>query len=129
MDERMLPPFLLISGPQDHYWHSVLEETLASLGHLQVVAEQAAIQSIIGQDYQAVIVDAGAVDHLAFLVSRIRAQRPDARVIVVTASPNWQLAREALQSGASDCIRKSPHRAELLSAFQAALSKPVLPWP
>lgn len=121
--------FLLINGTREHYWCQVLEEALAPLGSLQVGSEEEAIRLILQQSYDMIIVDATIVNDTPLLVSRIRAQRPDARVVVVTASPTWQRARDVFYAGATDYIRKSLNKEELLSAFQIALAKTPSPWP
>jgi DNA-binding NarL/FixJ family response regulator len=121
--------FLLIGGSQNSYWQNVLKETLAPLGHLQVVGEESVIDLIAQINYAAVIVDAGNVEDSALLTCRIRAQCPQTRVIIVTASPRWNLAREAFQSGATDYIYRSADRDELILSIKEAMNKPVLPWP
>jgi DNA-binding NtrC family response regulator len=121
-------PFLLISGEED-VWAQVLEQRLAPLGPLRITEEAAAVDLVIENDYAAIFVDAVSVADFGLLTSRIRAQRPDARVIVVTASLTWQRAREAFRSGATDYIYRSIDKEELEALLRAALEKPVLPWP
>jgi|ERR1700754_2550833 len=121
-------PFLLISGEKDS-WAQVLEQSLESSGSLRVTEAGAAISLIIENDYAAIFVDAVSYTDFGLLTSRIRAQRPDARVIVVTSSLTWQRAREAFRSGATDYIYRSIDRKELAASLEAALQKPILPWP
>jgi len=121
--------FLLINGSCDHYWREVLEEVLAPLGTLEVSREEEAIKLVLLSSYDLILVDATAVGNVPLLVARIRAQRPEARIVVATASPTWARAREAFQSGATDYIRKSLNREEILSAVQTALVKILPPWP
>jgi DNA-binding NtrC family response regulator len=121
--------FLLVSGPDDEYWQQVLEETIAPLGKLQVVTEELAIRHILQHGYTAIFVDVGKVSNFALLTSRIRAQRPEARVIVVATNTSWERAREAFRSGATDYICKAVEKEDLLSSVEGALSKRVLPWP
>jgi DNA-binding NtrC family response regulator len=121
--------FLLINGIRERRWRKVLEEALAPLGTLQVGEEKDAVEVVLQQSYDVVVVDATVVKDVPLLVSRIRAQQPDARIVVATASPTWRRAREAFYAGATDYIRKSLNKEEILSAFQAALAKTPLPWP
>jgi DNA-binding NtrC family response regulator len=99
------------------------------MGLLQVVEEDGAMDLVIEHDYAAIFIDAVTAADFGLLTSRIRAQRPDARVIVVTASLTWKRAREAFRSGATDYVYRSIDRKELESSIAAALEKPVLPWP
>jgi DNA-binding NtrC family response regulator len=121
--------FLLINESSDHYWHEVLERTLTSIGTLQIsTGEDANVLEQLDR-FDLIIVDATAVENMPLFVARIRSQRPEARIVVATASPTWTRAREAFQSGAIDYIRKSLDREELLGAVQAALNKILPPWP
>jgi CheY-like chemotaxis protein len=115
--------FLLINGIRERRWRRVLEEALAPLGTLQVGKEEDAVEVVLQQSYDVIIVDATVVKDVPLLVSRIRTQQPDARIVVATASPAWQRAREVFYAGATDYIRKSLNEEEILSAFQAALAK------
>ena len=125
----MQPTFLLINGTRERYWHQVLEDALAPLGTLQIGEEEKAVELVLQQDYDIVIVDATVVRDVPLRVSRIRAQRPDARIVVATTSPTWTRARAAFRAGATDYIRKSLNKDELLSAFRVALAKTLPPWP
>lgn len=121
-------PFLLITGENDS-WAQVLEQSLAPLGSLQIAEEAEAIGLIIEKDYAAIFVDAVSYTDFGLLTSRIRAQRPDARVIVATAALTWERAREAFRSGATDYVYRSIDRKDLAAVVEAVLQKPVLPWP
>jgi PAS domain S-box-containing protein len=121
--------FLLIGDSLDRHWRDILEEILSPLGHLEIVGEQMAVESLSERSRRAVIIDAGAVDNFALLTSRLRTHYPDARIIVVTASPSWKFAREAFRAGATDYLRKSVNRQELSLTLEQALAKPLLRWP
>jgi GAF domain-containing protein/CheY-like chemotaxis protein len=121
--------FLLVGDSTDAHWRDVLEETLAPLGQLDSVGEQAAADLMAERKYRAVFVNASAVDNFALLTARLRTRRPDTRIVVVTASPRWEFAREAFRSGATDYLRKTVDRKELSLSLTQALAKPLLPWP
>lgn len=118
--------FLLINELGD-YWNQVLEEALAPLGSLQTVTEGVAMDMVIENEYAAIIIVASHSSNFGLLTSRICAQRPEARVIIVSTSLTWQRAREAFRSGAIDYLYQSVDKAELLAEIQAALVKPVMP--
>jgi len=63
------------------------------------------------------------------MLSRLRAQQPEARIVIATTVPTWQRAREALRAGAADYIRKSLDEKELCSKIQAVLETPPPSWP
>jgi DNA-binding response OmpR family regulator len=104
-------------------WPLVLEQALSSLGNLVVVSEEDASQLVAKNIYDMIIVDAGAVRDVLRLVSYLRMAQPQTRIIVATASPTWQRAREVLKAGATDYIRKSQDEKKLLSDIQTVLEQ------
>lgn len=117
------PSFLLVSADHDIYWQEVLTEALSTLGTLQVATEREAVEAIIAHNYRAIILDAGMVENFALLTSRICAQWPEARVIVITTSLTWKRARDAFQAGAVDYLYKSPNKGELFRTIKQTLDK------
>lgn len=117
--------FLLIGEKTGTQWPLILQQALSLLGKLWIVSEEEAVRAVSESRYDVVIIDAGAVRDAASLVSRLREQQPQARIIVATASPTWQRSREVLQAGAADYIRKSLDEKELRSKIQAVLEVPL----
>jgi DNA-binding NarL/FixJ family response regulator len=113
--------FLLVGEIMETRWPLVLERALSTLGKLTVVSEERTHQELSQQRYDVIIIDAGAVQDAASLVSRLRDVQPASRVIVATASPTWQRAREMLKAGASDYIRKSQSEQKIRADIQAVL--------
>ena len=114
---------LLIGVSHNDPWRQVIEEASAFLGNLQSSQEVDVFRLIHQQDYVLIVIDAAKVEDVFLLISSIRAQRPEARVVVVTTSPTWRRAREAFRAGATDYIRKSLNKRETLAALQAAVDK------
>jgi DNA-binding NarL/FixJ family response regulator len=117
----MTHTFLLIGEIKETHWPLVLERALSSLGKLIVISEEQVNQTLTERGYDVIIIDAGAVENAAALVSCLRLKRPESRIIVATASPTWQRAREMLKAGASDYIRKSQNEKKLQGEIQAVL--------
>jgi len=121
--------FLLITDPHDSSWQYWLEQALMPLGQLRVVQADYAVSQIAEEEYNIVIVDATAIEEVELLASRLRATRPDCRIVVMTASPTWQRARAAFEAGAIDYIPKSFNKDKLLDTFKQILQKPLPAWP
>lgn len=121
--------FLLVGDQQDAPWCQVLARALMSLGEPKVVSREEAAKYIAQDHYDVIVVDAATVEDVPSLVSHLRAKWPVARVVVATASPTWKRAREALQAGAADYIRKSLSEKEILSVFRDILFRTPPPWP
>ncbi len=114
--------FVLI-GNEKSPWPGALKEALAPLGELHIISEQEAFEEVDYTRYDVIIVDATAVKKVAPLVDHLHARQPEAKMVVATLSPTWQRAREAMQAGAADYIRKSLNRQETLDAMKKILSQ------
>jgi DNA-binding NtrC family response regulator len=69
--------------------------------------EGEARRAVTEREYALVVIDAGAVEEAAKLTAWLLATTPDLPIVVATASPTWQRARQVLKAGASDYIRKT----------------------
>lgn len=112
---------MLVSEEEETLWPRVLRRALAPLGELRILSEEKAVQVVTTSPVPLVILDAAAVQDVAGLTSRLKRERPDLHVVVATASPTWRRARQALQAGASDYIRKSLDEEELRAQIEAVL--------
>ncbi len=91
--------FLLINSLREPYWLQTLKEALSSLGTLHTRTENDITNLVLEGDYNIIIVDATAITDTPLLISHILAQQPEAKVIVVTASPTWRRAKAAFRAG------------------------------
>ena len=128
MDNAEKNHFLLIGISLGDPWRQVMEEALASLGTLQIVREVDALRLARQQDYDLIVIDATNVEDIFLLALSIRLQRPNAKIVIATASPDWKLAREAFRTGATDYIQKSMNKEEILSTLRTAMDKIPPPW-
>jgi len=118
----MSPNFLLVGRQEDKGWSRILEQALAPLGKVEIVSEQDAADRLAKHECGAiVIIDATEVKEVPASVSRLRDRCPGSRIIVATASPTWQRARDAFQAGAIGYIRKSWDSQKLLAAIKGVL--------
>lgn len=109
--------FLLVNGRQPDHWHQVLEAALRPFGPLESTREETAVERVMEKSFDMIIVDATGVQRVKLLVERLSAQRPRTSIIVVTASPHWELARAAFLAGAVDYVFKSSDEGELRETF------------
>jgi DNA-binding NtrC family response regulator len=119
---------IVTSEAADKSWREWLAATLAPLGTLKAVEVNEAMKQIKEQ-YDIVIVDATVVDNVDAVVSGLRTEKPDSRIVVMTASPTWQRARAAFEAGAIDYLPKTMDEDEILSTFERIRNKPLPPWP
>lgn len=88
-------------------------------------SEQEVSAEILAKQYTLIIIDATVVKEPVLLVTSIRGQNPNARIVVATWVPTWKRAREILQAGALDYISKSANEQELLSAIKGILRSSI----
>jgi DNA-binding NarL/FixJ family response regulator len=110
---------LLVGCVNEDPWFQLLSEAIACWGTLEVVSESQAIGCAEQKHYKLVIVDATAVNDVALFITGMRAQLPETKFVVITASPSWQQARIVFQTGAVDYIHKSVTFHELCTTFAA----------
>lgn len=117
--------FLLLNGSDDDFSKDFLTEVLKPFGSLKVVpANQGSIPGNEEPD-GLIFIDATAVERAERLVAQLRLERPERRIVVLTASPTWKRARAAFEAGAMDYLPKTLPIEELRQAFRQALQNPL----
>lgn len=117
--------FLLLNGLDDGFFKDFLADVLAPLGTLGVAHAAEGWPADSQEPDGLILIDATVVEEAERLVARLRHERPERRIVVLTASPTWQRARAAFEAGAMDYLPKSMPVAELRAAFQLALQNPL----
>jgi DNA-binding NarL/FixJ family response regulator len=115
--------FLLI-GSSTSRWPTVLEKALLPLGTLITAKEEEAVGKVVSDCYDIAIIDARCVTDVRQMISRLRARRPETRVVVATLSTDWREAREVLRAGASDYILQAEDEKKLRSKIKEILDRP-----
>jgi len=115
--------FLLIGSKPGSSWAATVREELRPLGELETVPDSEALAQISKADYQMIIIDAGAVEDMASLISDLRKVASSVPIVVATASPTWQSAKEVFMTGADDYIRKSLDASALGTTLREILSR------
>ncbi|MFN8457503.1 MAG: response regulator [Anaerolineae bacterium] len=115
--------FLLIGASPNDPWLPIIEEALTSFGILQIISEADVYRLAQQQNYDLIIIDATKVADVFLLVSKIKEQKPNGKVVVATASPTWEKAREAFRTGATDYISRSMNKEIILSALRPIVEK------
>lgn len=104
--------FLYVTNNHTASWSAVLDQAITPLGTLEISSSS----GLCEQDLHHVailFVDASYVPDIVSFIRGAHQLCPNLPIIVVTASPTWKRAREAMQAGATDYIRKSSDVAEL----------------
>ncbi|MBK8128921.1 MAG: response regulator transcription factor [bacterium] len=121
-EENMGYQVLLITGNRSTAWGDILRQALANDGDLFTTTVATFDSVLTHQLFDLIIVDASEVADFTNVVREIRHHLPQSQVLVVTASPTWQRARDAMQAGAVDYVRKTQNPLELTRYLQSLLS-------
>jgi DNA-binding NtrC family response regulator len=113
--------FLLVSDSAGDHGNQVLRDALAALGYLQSTTEGDMESCLQGRTYDVVIVDAGAVASAPDVVCRVHSLDPGTKVVVITASPHWKIAKAVIQAGAADYLSKPLDKEQILASFRTML--------
>lgn len=127
MEKEMEAKVLLVDDEQDFL------ETLSSrleMRGLKVSAVTSGEQAVVEakeQDYDAIVVDLAmpGIDGLETL-KRIKADNPNAEIIMLTGQASVQSGVEAMKLGAGDFLQKPVELSELLSKIGEAKNKKML---
>jgi DNA-binding NtrC family response regulator len=104
---RLEPKILLIEGTSDLHWVNILRRAISRLGKSLVTMGVAEIERKTSwKDFELIIFDAKIARGLPQIISQIRSQTPDARIIVFSSAPEWKEATEVMLAGALDYERK-----------------------
>ena len=122
----MCRTFLVIGNQEELPSFPNVLNALTALGEVKVLPPGEALKQILTSNYDLVIIDATMPDSEMVLLSKIRAQQPQTRLLVLTASPTWRRAREVLKAGAMDYLSKSLSEKEYLDTFREILNRTPL---
>lgn len=120
--KRTQPRILLID--KEPWWaDDFFKRVLGRRGYRVEVEpdEERALSRMGRRHYEVVILDSFSGKEELGTLRTIRARYPDVRVIVVSAAPSWQGARESLRLGAMDYLSKSYDEDRLVKSVEAAL--------
>jgi DNA-binding NarL/FixJ family response regulator len=117
--------FLLLYGLDDNFLKDFLIEVLKPLGSLSVASVTEGVPPGAEEPDGLIIIDATAVERAEHLVARLLSERPERRIVVLTASPTWQRARAVFEAGAMDYLPSTLRAEEMRDAFQQALRSPA----
>lgn len=105
-------------------WLKQLIEVLTVLGELTICAEDM-LHEEPDEAYDLLLVDASGLQmELAERVAWLNGRFPNTPIIVLTSSPTWRRARDVLQAGAADYMRRSFNDAQLLARCRFLLGCP-----
>lgn len=114
---------LLVNGLADHIWIDLLRRVVSDMGKNLVVIDHRDWRDAMAPDYDLILLDASSVADVVSTVRQILSAAPRSRLLVVTPTPHWRQAKEALLAGAIDYVRKVEDEGAIRAAIQTGLSR------
>src|SRR5262245_28039015 len=112
----------LLIGSLEGAWQDVLRAAVTD-DRVETIEPAALTTQTAGEHPLLYIIDNTYVEDVPDVIRKIRKMDAGARVLVVTGSPTWTRARDALKAGAIDYVKKTMDVAELRSIMKLALMK------
>ncbi|KAA3665122.1 MAG: response regulator [Chloroflexi bacterium] len=97
---------LFIAGNSNAQWGNILQKAIGQAGCVKLTTLRNFSSLIMKDSFHLIFIDAGEISSFPQLVKEVHQLQPEAKIIVATASPTWQRARDAMRAGAYDYIRK-----------------------
>ncbi len=120
----MPPQIIIVSNKSQSEWLFAVTKALESLGSVQIMSENNALDQITTLPPKLVITDASAIEkNITVYVDQLHHSQPDLPIIVVTSSPTWRRARSLFLAGAADYIRKSFNINKIIAVSKELLSR------
>ena len=109
-DEEQL--LIMISEDEELEWIQMVQKVWQAQGEMMIVSEATVKQSGIStiQTPSSIIVDASSIHcNLVSLVKKIHQQyeKENVPIVVASASPNWEQARDVFHAGAADYVKRT----------------------
>lgn len=98
-------------------WQPMLQEAVSSLGLLKTVLEEQAVEHIIQQEYDWIMINASYVLNVTRMIFAIMDHKPTAKIIVSTPQQAWEETCTIIRAGALDCIDQRTSAAALRRIF------------
>ena len=127
MEKEMEAKVLLVDDEQDFLETLSNRLEMRGLKASAVTSGEQAISEAKQQDYDAIVVDLAmpGIDGLETL-KRIKADNPNAEIIMLTGHASVQSGVEAMKLGAGDFLQKPVELTELMSKIGEAKNKKML---
>ena len=102
---------IMISEDEGLEWIQMVRKAWQPIGDFQITSKVNFVKLPMStrQNPSCIIVDASSIYcDLVSLVKDIQQQHENVPIVIASASPNWEQARDVLHAGAADYIKRTP---------------------
>ena len=118
-----MPKFLVVGAVPNVGWATLLETKLNELGAVDLIRIDEFLERMQDQQYDVVIMDASTVENVHAIVRQAHRLRPRLPIMIASASPTWEDARQAFLAGATDYVRRSMDAEAVVAAVRDILER------
>lgn len=103
----------------DSHWFQVLQKAMGPRADVYQDNIDNPSPTIWGRGYRLIVLDTLHIPKKRIFptITYLKNQRPEVKIVVVSASPTWTTVREALKAGATDYIAKSFDPVKVVNAL------------
>ena len=101
---------IMISEDEGLEWIQMVRKAWQAIGNIQITSKANFLRSDIStrQNPSCIMIDASSVHcDLVSLVKDIQKQHGSVPIVIASASPNWEQARDVLHAGAVDYVKRT----------------------
>lgn len=115
---------LIVSNTPDSTWVRMVTGAAALLGNSELAFGREARARAEAKVYDLIVIDATSTGcDAVVLVADLHQRQPGTPIVVATASPTWQRAKQAFLAGAADYVRRSSDQETELEKLRDILEK------
>lgn len=101
---------IMISEDEGLEWVQMVRKAWQAIGQIQITSRESFLKNDVStrQNPSCIIVDASSIHcDLVSLVKDIQQQNENVPIVIASASPNWEQARDVLHAGAADYVKRT----------------------
>ena len=113
---------IIISEDEELEWIQIVQKAWQPLGKIAVVTEAASMENDISTIQQSsfIIIDASSTRcDLVSLIKELHIQNERVPIVVASASPTWEQARDIFHAGAAEYIKRTTNVQSLVRLFKS----------
>ncbi len=120
MDKKLV----VLTDKPTSAWLEIVIEALSSLGNVYSLSTKTVLTDVQELNTDLIFIDVSTIDvDGCKIMTALQRREKRTPIIVVAASPTWQLARELLLSGAVDYVPRTLEKEKLLAISENALAR------
>jgi len=116
---------LLVDNRPSSAWADILKNALNGLAEVNQVHGKEIARKLQEAHFDLALINAAAVPNVVKTIRQVRRSGPEVPVVVLTASPEAETAREVIRAGAANYLPLSVDEKEIRNSLSELLEQPI----